>query len=96
MSQRRNPLWPPKEQKPRKLSGSRTLYSVSTLESGTAVPTDGESRHRFIQGKLPANETKGGKSLRFDDREGAFDLVEMRFLCVATGVPRGDPQDPTL
>ena len=96
MSQRFDPLWPPKEQKPRKLSGPRTLYSVSTLESGTAVPTDGESRHRFIQGRMPAHGQAGGKSLRFDDREGAFDLVDMRFLCVVTGAPRGDPQDPTL
>jgi hypothetical protein len=49
-SRRLSPLRPPKEQRPRKLSGTCTLYSVSTLESGTAVPTDGESRRHIIQG----------------------------------------------
>ena len=43
------------------------LYNVSTLESGTAVPTDGESRL-----KQHPTRMQGGKSLRFDDREGAF------------------------
>ena len=54
------------------------LSFVSTLESGTAVPTDGESR-RQIMPTLLCHRDRGGKSLRFDDREGAFDRLEPPF-----------------
>ena len=37
---------PPKEQPPRKLSGTRTVRWINTLESGAAAPADGVSHCR--------------------------------------------------
>jgi len=40
---------PPKEQPPRKLSGTRTARLINTLESGAVAPADGVSRDRLMR-----------------------------------------------
>ena len=100
-SRRHCPMRPPKEQRPRKLSGARTLYSVSTLESGTAVPTDGESRRHIIRdprplfgASVPIMDDQAGNLSGSTTERAHSTLSNCVSFCVVTGVTPWRPAGP--